>query len=684
MASLQTLRNKGGIIVAIVIAIALLAFLLGDLMTSGSTLLGGGQDVGEINGTTITAQQYQAQVHNQTEVLKVSTRTETITKEQSDAIQGQAWEKLVMEYAVSPELNEVGISVGIDEMADLLTGDNVSPMVQQLFSDPSTGMFDATLVRNFVANLNQDPTGRLQLFWNALQEDVHSQAQVLKFKALVDKATYVTSQQAKFLSTVEGASFDIRMVAEKLSAVADSTIQVSQSDLKAYYDKNQESFERAESRSINYVVFEALPSTRDYAEAAKYMSSLKDEFEVAADVKQFATLNSQEPFDARYYKEGELNGDLGIFAFTATPDAIYSPEISGDEYVLARVSDKKMVADSMNISHILLGLDQRELADSLVNVLAKNPAKYEELAREFSVDQTTSVKGGEIGTLDPQSILAELSAALLDMGKGDIELVTLPTSLHILKVNDVKGVSEKVQLATIKYSVEASENTRAATFNRAANFASSATQSGFNKVAADSVLSVRNAALAPSQRELQGYADSREVVRWTYSAEPTDVSEVMEFGNSFIVASLARVTPKGVAPLSEVESQVATAVRNLKKADLIAAKFNGSVDQVAAATGLEVVEGSDVTFTSYIAPEVGFDPSFAGGVAALTAGKTSKPIEGRAAVYLVEVTDVVSNPVSEGMIRERLAAETAQSLFGNVYNEMMERSNITDERYRFF
>ncbi len=681
MASLQTLRNKGGIIVAVVIGISLLAFILGDLLTSGSTLFGGGQNVGEINGTTITAQQYQEQVNTLTEVQKVTSRSETISAAQSEMIQRQAWQQLVMRYATTPELNEVGVTVGLEEMTDLLTGDNASPMIQQIFRNPETGVFDAAEVRSFVANVNQDPSGRLQLFWSNLQDEVHNQTQENKFRVLVENGAYITSQHAKFQSGIEGATFNIKMVAEKLSSVADSTIQINASEIKDYYNKNLNSYERPESRTINYVVFEALPSARDYAEAAKYMSSLKDEFEVAADPKQFARLNSQEAFDAKYYKEGELRGDLGLFAFSASADSIYAPEIASDEYVLAKISDKKMVADSMNISHILLGLDRRELADSLVKVIEADPSKYEALAEEFSEDQSTSTKGGEIGTLDPQAVYAQMSEALLNMKRGDVELVVLPTSLHILKVNEVKNLNEKVQLATIKYTVEPSENTRSIAFNKASNFAS---QSNFNKAAQDSLLSVRNATLSPSQRDLPGYEDSREVVRWAYNVSPSDKSDVMEFGNSFIVATLSKVSEQGVAPLEEVQSQIETVVRNEKKADLLADKLTGTVEQAAAANGLEVIDGQDVSFTTYIAPEIGFDPSFAGGVAALKAGQTSKPIKGKTAVYLVEVSEVISNPVSEEMIRERLSAEIQQNLFNNVSNVMLERSDIVDQRYRFF
>ncbi len=682
MASLQTLRNKGGVIVASVIGLALLSFVLGDLLTSGSTLFGGGQNVGEINGTKITVQQFQNQVNTLTEVVKMSTGSQTVTEEQNQMILDEAWEQLVLQYSTTPALNKVGISVTPTEVAELITGDNVSPTVQQLFSDQNG--FNSNLVRQFLANIDQDPTGRMEMFWNNLENDVRNESQMNKFRALVDKGTYVTEAQAKFIAGLEGANYNVRMVAEKLTSIADSTVTVSDSEIKDFYNANQKAFKRPESRGINYVVFDALPSESDYRAAEKYISSLKEEFESATDVKQFASLNSNEAFDARYYREGELSGELNSFAFSADKDAIYAPEIAADEYVLARISDKKFIADSIDLAHILLDPANPALADSINKVIASNPSKFNALAAEFSLDQQTAQNNGQIGTVDPQVLPEEFTKQLLAMKKGQVKLITLPTSLHIVKVNDIIGGSEKVQLGTIKYKVEASEDTRALTFNKASNFVANAKSSDFATVAADSMLSVRNASLNSKSKELQGYDNSRQAVRWTYAAETGDVSDVMEFGNSYIVATLSSINEEGIAPLSDVKAGIERVVKGEKKGKMIAEKMNGSVDELAAKLGSEVIEGEAINFTTYIAPVIGFDQPFAGGVVALKKGETSKPIVGKQAVYTVEVTDVVSNPVSTEQIRERLSAELQQGTFYKAYQTMQENSNISDERYKFF
>ncbi len=226
MASLQTLRNKGGVIVAVVIGLALLAFVLGDMLTSGSTLFGTSNTVGEIDGTTITTEQYAQQVNTLTEVIKVTTGSETVSAEQSQAIQQQAWEQLVTRFATTPMLNKIGIAVGVDEMAELITGRYASPMVQQLFTNPETGEFDAAYVRQFVSNISQDPSGRLQIFWTNLQNDVSTQAQLMKYKTLVDKGAYITAAQADFITSLESATYSVTFVAYIFNSFVVGTIRI--------------------------------------------------------------------------------------------------------------------------------------------------------------------------------------------------------------------------------------------------------------------------------------------------------------------------------------------------------------------------------------------------------------------------------------------------------------------------
>lgn len=687
MASLQTLRNKGGIIVAVVIGLALLAFVLGDMLTSGSTLFGNSANsVGVIDETKISPMEYSGQINALTEVQKISTGSETLSEEQSQAIQNQAWEQLVRKYATEPALAKIGLTVSSEELKELLMGQYVSPMVQQLFANPQTGQFEPQAFAQFLENVDQDPSGRMQIFLDYLQSEVASQAIIMKYKALIDNSVYITSNQADFMASVEGNSYGVRFVAQNLSSIADSTVVISSAEAKAFYDKNKAMFDRQSSRTFSYVVFEALPSQADYAAADKYINELASEFSTSQNVQQFVSLNSQSPFDTRYYKEGELTDSLAGFAFKSTTDQIYGPVLMGDEYTLARISDIRILPDTMNLSHIVLAPSDKAKADSLAATL--KTAKAEEwaaAAATYSLDTQTSPNGGLIGAVDPQTLGAQFAEPLYKTPTGSVTVVNVGNAIHILRVNSRIGESRKVQLGVVRYRVEPSKDTRNMTFAKANEFEKGATDKGFDATVSQNALAARSATITAQDRQVQGVPSSRELARWAYNAELGDKSSIMEFGDNFVVASLTTITDKGIAPFDDVKSDVMAMAIAQKKGEMLAAKVNGatSVDELASKLGLSVIEGTDINFNTFIVPEIGFDPAFAGGVCGIVKGKI-KPIIGSQAVYAVQITSDNLSPIDPKMEKQKLAAEGEQSAFMSVYQTLIDKSEIVDQRYKFY
>lgn len=686
MASLQTLRNKGGIIVAVVIGFALLAFVLGDLLTSGSRLFGSDQNnVGEIEGNKISQQEFASELNYLTEIRKTANGgQENNSDEQNEALRNQTWEQFVRKFAFKPSLNKLGLNVSDQEMLDLMGGKHTSPLLAQMFSNPETGMFDGQYLATFISNIDSDPTGRLRMFWNYLQQEVSDQAQMLKLSNIITKSAYTTSFEAKKIQELESKNYSVRFVASQYSKIADSTIKVTDAEIKDFYNKYPNAFKSEQNRSIEYVVFNATPSEADRAAADKYVREMAEEFRQNATPMQFATLNSQSPMDTRYYKEGEMTGALGTFAFESTTDQIYGPEISGDQYTVARISDVKVLPDSISFSHIALRPGEKAKADSIATVIRKDQ-NFAEMAAQFSLDAQSATKGGDMGVLDPQTMPEVFSTPILKAKKGDVLVVETPQSVHVIKITNTKGDSKKVQLATIKYTIEPSNETRNLAFSQATTFATES-QKDFTAAVTEKSLVKRVATLDANDRELSGIRQSREIVRWAYNSEPKDVSKVMEFGDNFVVATLTTINEKGAMPLKAAEGYIKSILVERKKGEMIAAQMAGatSVDDLAAKLALNVNEGQDINFNTYIAPEVGLDPSFAGGICGMDASKISKPIIGRMAVYAAQITGSAETPVALEVVKARMNAESQQRAFMMSYQAFMEMSKIDDLRYRFY
>ena len=689
MASLQTLRNKGGVIVALVIGIALIAFVLGDLLGSGSALFGDSRNnAGEIDGTTIGGIEYQNQLDYVTEIQKITSGSEATTDETNQQLKTQAWDLLVREYAFKPHANKAGLTVSEAEMEEMVMGQNISPVIAQVFADPKTGIFDIEYLRAFVSNIPTDQSGRLEMFWNYIQNEAADQAQLFKFRDLSEKAAYITNFEAEKTAEMLGKSYSVRFVADKYS-VADSVVSISEAEIRRFYNQNHNMFMRPASRDIEYVTFEALPSDEDKAAAEKYFAGLAEEFETTDNIQQFVSLNSQTPLDSRYYKEGMLTGSLAEFAFSAKKSDMFGPEFSGDRWTMSRISDVKALPDSVSVSVIVISADNKQLADSLQQVLSAKNADFAQAAIQYSIDPQSGASGGDLGTFDPQTLPEMLAGPILNAKKGEVFTIDTPNGVYVMKLRDIIGVSEKVQLASVTYTVEASEPTRNMTYTKANSFATAVAGglTSFRNTAREDVLSIRNEQVSSTDASVIGLQNSRELVRWAFLNKRGDISKVMEFGNTFVVAALTGVAEQGLAPLDDDQTRniITSILRQDKKGEIIAAKMKdaSSVDQMAQQMGLNVVDGNDITFQTFMIPQVGMDPAFAGALTGMNPASVSKPVLGNIAVYGIEITDSQDKPVAVDFEKSRLSTTAQNMAFRNAYTAFLDMCEIKDLRYRF-
>ena len=384
MATLNTLRTRGGIIVSVVIGIALLSFLLGDFGNTGAKLMNDRKmKVGTINGEKIGYAEFADKVDVYTKALETMYGSQSLSAEQQENVKNQVWQALIMQYAWEPGFEQSGLQVSENEQIDMVDGSFISPVIRTTFTNPNTGTFDPAIVRNFVTQIDKDPTAAL--VWNFIKDQMIQQRYLSKYITLVAKGMYVTDLEVEQGVANSDITSAISYIVKDYSQVADSTIDISQAEVKKYYDAHKNIFRQTASRDIEYVLFDVLPSDSDYVDAEKHINEIAAEFAVSETPLQYATLNSQNPTEKRYFTEDQLPAELAAFAFGANSNGMYGPTKEGDMYTMARVADSKMLPDSVGARHILIGADQKATADSILNAL-KGGASFAELSATYSKD----------------------------------------------------------------------------------------------------------------------------------------------------------------------------------------------------------------------------------------------------------------------------------------------------------
>ena len=338
MAALQTIRDRGGLLISIVIGLALAAFIIGDALSSGSSVFNSERNqAGEIAGESVSIMDYQNMVGQQEELIKAMNGLSALNEEQQTMLRNNIWQQLVMTKLMDAEYEEIGLGVSSEELYDIMLGDNMSPSIRQLFADPTTGTVDKERARTIVSQILESPDQGQKAYWLNMEKEIGENRKLTKYHDLVGKALFITDEQATENAAGNVSKADISYIVKNYNTIDDSTISISNKEIETYYQENQARFQQEESRRIAYVNFDIDPSGEDYAETEKAVAELVDEFAASDEPMEFVNLTSDRKADLAYYKKSELGNDSVANYLFAHKGKVYGPYLENNAYKISRV-----------------------------------------------------------------------------------------------------------------------------------------------------------------------------------------------------------------------------------------------------------------------------------------------------------------------------------------------------------
>jgi peptidyl-prolyl cis-trans isomerase D len=469
MATLQTIRNRAGVLISIVIGLALLSFILSDLVSNNSLFNSGNKtEVAEVAGEAVPIALYEEKVNELIANYQRNTgKDATPDEETSQSIRDQAWEGLITDYVLANNLGELGITVNANELQDMVVGNNIDPQVLQIpiFKNEQTGQFDPNLVKQFLANMDKDETGAARLSWVAFEKQLEHSRLLSKYYSLVKKGLYVTSAEAKQYSEEASNLIDIRFAMKKYSDVSDSTIAVKDEEIDKYYIEHTYLFDQEASRDIDYVVFDVLPSPSDIEKIRSKMEEIKIELITTTEIADFVNRNSDVPYAEQLFAKSSLTPPVDSLIFAAQPGFVYGPYVENNVYKLARLMSFKNMADSVNARHILIGPNEKRtkdqaklLSDSIKSLIDKG-GDFAMLAMQYSDDKGSAQQGGDLKWFKPGMMVKPFEKAAFDGKKGDVVIAETQFGFHIINVIEKSAESNKAEIAYIDWQIEPSSET---------------------------------------------------------------------------------------------------------------------------------------------------------------------------------------------------------------------------------
>lgn len=697
MAVLEKIRVKLGVFITVVIALALLSFIIDpNTLSSVSSSMSSKYDVGEINGKSVSYQDFQKDVENLTTINEIMSGRSVQGEEQQTMIRNAAWQSLIDKYLFLKNARAAGLAVGEDEMLALTTGDMVSPVIASVFVDES-GSFSKDRLVEFVQQIKNDDSGNLKAYWDYLQNSVYTQEFYAKYGSLFTQSNYTNPLMLARSMEENNNTTDVEFVMVPFGYTQDSTIVVSDSEIKKYYNEHKDFYRQQASRDIEYVVFEVKPSEEDITAATEQTNALHDEFGQAENMKNFLLKNSDRQYSEYWYKAGELNtvsADVNNFVFAdgQKAGAVSPLYLKDNVFYAAKIMDVQNIPDSVYVRHILLqGADEAK-ADSLMTVLKGKKESFSTVAALYSADQNTNVpERGDIGWMT-QTYMIPGMESVLTAKVNDIFILDTQYGKHIVEVTEKTAPIEKKQVAVLEREILASKKTYNDYYSKANVLATKAAgkYESFRKAVEEENLYAHpvNKMLESSDR-LGAIDHTKEVTRWAFEAKKGKVSNIITVNNDyFFVVALKDIHKEGYASVAEVAPRIKNILYSEKagekKAAEVAEKIAGlsSMEAIAEALGTTVSTKDNITFASLTSQ--GLDPKFIGAVSVAEPGVISKPLAGSIGVYVYKVTGHDTGAYFTEDDAKNRSAQMAQYNVQMLMPVMMEDGDVKDNRARFY
>lgn len=709
MATLQKIRDKGTLLV-IVIGVALLAFVLGDLFTSGTTLFGKARDKAfVVNGEVISTQQYADKITEFEEFQKMISGQSSLDENTSSQIREAVYQQMVRERLLGDQTKKLGLTVTKAELNDMVHGENISPVLQQLpfFLDPQTGIFSRRALIEFINTINmpspspqeQALVNQYKSLWLFIEDMVRTQRLEEKYISLLSNAVIVNDLEAKTSFDLSQQNADIAYVMQSYFTIPDSAVTVTDKEIQDYYNAHKASFRlEAPLVKISYFSKEITPSSEDFAEVEAESKKAFTELQNATSPMSVVADYSDTPYRDVFVSEFMLTPSQVEFVRSAAINEIAGPKREGNAYQIIKLIDKTVAPDSVRLRMMaipdasMVGQDSvvTNFVDSIYGLL-QGGRSFAEVANSLNPNSN----GGEVGwarEIDLVQMGSGLVQAAFTSPVGQPVKLTVPGQQLILQVEERTNPVNKYKVAIVNMPVVASEKTSNNIDNELNQFVSTPDVGAkFNELASEKGYMVMpNITVSANEFSLAQIPGSRQIITWAANEKTRGAIKKFDLTNMRVIARMDQVIPAGTTPLSEVSSGIRTQLVNKKKADKIVTDLKAqsltSLDAYASVMKGAVDTVRFVNFNTRNITGLGFEPVLNAVSAFAPVNQLVGPMKGNMAVYVTQVSNR-----TQGTESYDAASQKMSMLNNNAYRLQMqsvevlkEKMGVEDNRYRFF
>jgi peptidyl-prolyl cis-trans isomerase D len=713
MSIIQTIREKGAVIVIALIAISLISFILMDSMSSrrGGSLFGNGNSssVGIVNGEKININDFNDKVK------QVQQQYPNAGSAQNNQIMESVWNQMVAQKIVEGQFQKLGITFTPEEMSSIMFSDDAPQQLKQAFTNKETGQYDVEQAKQWWAQTKKNKNEEQRnVIISQLVDPMRLSALYSKYTSMIAASVYQPKWLAKEQAEEKDQFSNISYVAVPYTTISDNTVKVTDDDIKKYIDNNKKKYKQEAGVIVSYVSFSAAASAADSARIIESLDELKPQFAADSNAKFFLGRNSSAiPYFDGYTPASKMVNPKKDSLIALPDGAVFGPYQDGNNFVLAKKIAMKIMPDSIKCRHILLGtvdpqtqqpiMDDstaHRIADSIA-VAIKNGASFDSLEQKYSTDQVAKQQNGvmtfDLMTIQSDNFSKEFADFLLN-DKGETKkVVKTQFGWHYIEILDKKNPEPAYKIAYMAKEIAPSDETINAANTAAIKLSGTANSlQSFNAYVAKNGLKKVDVPTEVKENDYQlgALQDARPIIKWAFDAKEGAVSDPFSVNDDFIVAVVDKRIKEGTPDVATARPLVEETIRNMKKADDIKKKLNNpsTLESAAAAYHLQVLttgQDSTLTFNAQIINGIGQEPKVAGAAFNKTyQTKVSPAFAGNSGVFVIKINGIYSKPPVPADLQKLQANEQAnkniQSALTESFEALRKTADIKDYRSRFF
>ena len=718
MATLQKIRNRAGLLI-LIIGLALLAFIIGDGLRSGSTLVQGDrQTVLKLNNKKVGYGTYQQRLQEMTESYEA--QGNKLSEEDRMELNNRLAEEFIQTTAIEEIAEKVGLRVTAKEYLALLTGEGVqqSYAAKQFFQQMGINPTSKEDIRQFINQLDDNNIKQLpeeyqsyyigiKKTWQSLSSRILNERLLQKFTALMSRSYVLNKIDQEYLSNP--TSRTVALVRTPSTLLEDENATATDSEVETYYKQHPNLFKlQSPYKKVDYISLQIRPSQSDLAQANKNMLEAKVKLANTSD-EEAVVRNYDNGFAPTFYLTSEelsalnLSEPLLSFVKGANVGEVNSPVLANDTYQLIKLVDRKQAPTSLTAQVVVLDTLQMKSIDSLVNAINSGATTFANVVATYSKDEQTKAEGGYITFRNPTTGVADRNLSRRVLASSGLEELfdkkPLQAFVHGAGANriimQVASYGEVGDLYKIAYA-EIPSTFSDETYNQAyaqMNELFSGEDTDFDKIveqAEKKGLQVSNGEIVNASSAMLGnIPSSREVVSWALRGKQGDINEkIFRCGSDHLVIARIGESVKGsLMPLSEVKEEIRNRLTAEKRGDLLAQQLasKGITSLAGYATAMKSVIDT-VSNVSNVASGA-MPPEFNGMTFNTEVGTLSKPFRAQTEVMVLQPLTETKSTLPGSARKAQLEQQrngTGQAMGYRGFQYVISQMKIKDNRGNFF